>query len=200
MKRFVCILVTGLCMVSAFGQSKSKTWEHSLYIGTFGYSYTYNLLFPVYESFSIGGGIGLCLNYPTYSKSVWYKNDVKVKSRRDHTLEAGLPVYLRMNYYWDRYYTNLDIGYNFGLIGVFPGNYIPGGIVIASFCSYNGFFAEPQFGYHLNEKYSVAVGALLHQGHCHENTHHDTEDSSEEVSVYKSKLFPSLTIRFARHF
>jgi len=199
MKRLISLLIAGLSVTAIFGQNKTQTLEHTLSIGTFGYSCTYNLLFPVYESFNLGGGVGLGLSYPTNSKSVWYKEGVIVKSSKEHLIEAGIPVYLRANYQFDRYYVNLDLGYNVGFLTVHP-TLRPGSAIFASQLSYSGFFAEPQFGFRLNDKYSIAVGTLLHQGHGLERTVIVADDSTEEQVVYKSKLFPSLTIRFARHF
>ena len=127
-------------------------------------------------------------------------DNVKTSVERESQKEIDVPVYLRLNYGLDRLYFNCDLGYSFGFeaYGTTPA---PG----ASYepkCHYSGFFVEPQAGYRLSDKFSLALGLRMHQTDCGDSVYY-YETGSDMVIVDNSphnKLIPAITLRLAKHF
>ena len=161
---------------------------------------TFNRLYPLNGDFKLGFGAGVRFGKTLSSVSTKMVDNVKTSVECEPQKEIDVPIYVRLNYCLDKLYFNCDLGYSFGFEAYGP-TPAPG----ASYepkPHYSGFFVEPQAGYRLSDKLSLALGLRMHQTDCGDSVYY-YETGSDVVFVDTNphtKLVPALTLRLAKHF
>ena len=161
---------------------------------------TFNRLYPLNGDFKLGFGAGVRFGKTLSSVSTKMVDNVKTSVECEPQQEIDVPIYVRLNYCLDKLYFNCDLGYSFGFEAYGP-TPAPG----ASYepkPHYSGFFVEPQAGYRLSDKLSLALGLRMHQTDCGDSVYY-YETGSDVVFVDTNphtKLVPALTLRLAKHF
>ena len=126
--------------------------------------------------------------------------------RRTFSNELDLPMFLRIGYSRNRFFTNLDGGYALGLSSFTNREMAttPTGLGITSFISrgglrYNGIFLEPQAGCSIGRHSALALGLLLQ--HSRITDHIRTDDykhqSYSTQALQRNIMTPSITLRYA---
>lgn len=150
------------------------------------------------RGFRAGAGVGMrfaapCLQYIIQDERV---------SRR-FCREMDVPLFVRLGYGKDRFFTNLDTGYAFSIISFFGAGWEPGG---KKDPCYNGLFFEPQAGWKIGRRSSLALGLLLQHSVVKDHLHTEYGDlgsSSYYTSVQvttKKPFTPAFTLRYGLEF
>lgn len=142
----------------------------------------------------VGGGLGIRL-------SSSYK--LKDFPRKNEHNELDMPLFLRVGYNLDRLYASIDAGYTLGLVARYGFGLVPGGW---DDCDYDGLFVEPQIGWRIDSRNSVALSLLLQQSTIQKRTttENGTKGSPDYSITFKSEqvtLFvPAVSLRYAYNF
>ena len=135
--------------------------------------------------FHVGAGIGLQLVRNLQDDKI--TDGVRSKV---YLPEISVPVFVRFGYTETNLFARVDAGYALGLLCFDDFMPYPG-------AEYKGFFFEPQVGYKLDGKQSLALGLLLHQNTIRAI---QTFTSGGMVTSESTRLFtvftPALTIRY----
>jgi len=114
-----------------------------------------------------------------------------------------VPLFARIGYGKDRFFTNLDAGYAFSIISFYGADWIPGG---KKDPCYNGLFFEPQAGWKIGRRSSLALGLLLQHSIVNDHLHTEYGDlgsssyyTSVEVTT-KKPFTPALTLHYGFEF
>lgn len=142
----------------------------------------------------VGGGLGIRL-------SSSYK--LKDFPRRNEHNELDIPLFLRVGYNLDRLYASIDAGYTLGLVARHGFGLVPGG---SDDCDYDGLFVEPQIGWRIDSRNSVALSLLLQQSTIQKRTttENGTMGSPDYSITFKSEqvttLVPTVSLHYAYNF
>lgn len=142
----------------------------------------------------VGGGLGIRL-------SSSYK--LKDFPRRNEHNELDIPLFLRVGYNLDRLYASIDAGYTLGLVARYGFGLDPGGW---DDCDYDGLFVEPQIGWRIDSRNSVALSLLLQQSTIQKRTttENGTMGSPDYSITFKSEqvttLVPTVSLYYAYNF
>ena len=142
----------------------------------------------------VGAGLGIRL-------SSSYK--LKGFPRKNEHNELDMPLFLRVGYNLDRLYASIDAGYTLGLVARYGFGFAPGGW---DDCDYDGLFVEPQIGWRIDSRNSVALSLLLQQSTIQKRTttENGTMGSPDYSVTFKSEqvttLVPSVSLRYAYNF
>lgn len=142
----------------------------------------------------VGGGLGIRL-------SSSYK--LKDFPRKNEHNELDIPLFLRVGYNLDRLYASIDAGYTLGLVARYGFGLVPGGW---DDCDYDGLFVEPQIGWRIDSRNSVALSLLLQQSTIQKRTttENGTMGSPDYSITFKSEqvttLVPTVSLHYAYNF
>lgn len=142
----------------------------------------------------VGGGLGIRLS-SSY--------ELKYFPRSNKHIEMDMPLFLRVGYNLGNIYASVDAGYTLGLVARYGRGYVPGGW---DDCDYDGLFVEPQIGWRIDSRNSVAVGLMLQQSTIQKRTttENGTMGSPDYSVTFKSEqvttLVPSVSLRYAYNF
>ena len=142
----------------------------------------------------VGGGLGIRL-------SSSYK--LKDFPRRNEHNELDIPLFLRVGYNLDRLYASIDAGYTLGLVARHGFGLDQGGW---DDCDYDGLFVEPQIGWRIDSRNSVALSLLLQQSTIQKRTttENGTMGSPGYSITFKSEqvttLVPTVSLHYAYNF
>ena len=114
-----------------------------------------------------------------------------------------MPLFLRVGYNFDKLYANVDAGYTLGLVARYGRGYVPGGW---DDCDYDGLFVEPQIGWRIDSRNSVALSLLLQQSTIQKRT--TTENGTKGSPGYSisskteqvTLFVPAVSLRYAYNF
>ena len=142
----------------------------------------------------VGAGLGLRI-------ASSYK--LKGFPRKNEHNELDIPLFLRVGYSVGDIYASIDAGYTLGLVARYGFGFVPGG---RDDCDYDGLFIEPQIGWRIDSRNSVAVGLMLQQSTIQKRTttENGTMGSPDYSVTFKSEqvttLVPGVSLRYAYNF
>ena len=202
MKRVVCFILVGL---AAFSLQAQGYINYSLEVSAgagFGRG-PQALVEPQFVAqyglgggFKIGAGVGIraakpCFQYVTRNG----------ESERNFCNEVDVPLFLRLGFGGEKLFAQIDAGYALSAISLYGSDYVPGG---KKDPCYKGLFVEPQIGWNVGSRSSLALGILLQKSAVMD---HVTTMSGSALSpsvtgtVQKQELFtPAITLRYGWRF
>lgn len=142
----------------------------------------------------VGAGLGV-----RFSSSYRLKHFPRSNKHR----EMDMPIFLRVGYNLGNIYASVDTGYTLGLVALYGLGMLPGGW---DDCDYDGLFVEPQIGWRIDTRNSVALSLLLQQSTIQKRT--TTENGTKGSPGYSisskteqvTLFVPSVSLRYAYNF
>ncbi len=199
MRKSACIII--LCMLcgALYAQSRlSYSIEYNLGYGLgkgplTSVGTTLVLQYDLGADLNAGAGIGWRIALPCFQ----YTTTNGSATKKNYCMDFDVPLFVRLGYSTGYFFTNVDAGYAIGLIGLYIQGLLPGDLKDTA---YSGLFIEPQIGWNINKKRSLAIGCLIQHSIVH-----NVEITREEGSIYRHSwpeglYTPTLTLRYSQRF
>lgn len=195
MKKIVSIIV--LCMAALWSMSAQSKFSYSLELKAGAglghgpaalFMPEFAVQYDLGNGFIAGAGTGLRFVLPCFS----YRTINDKFAGRSFIQELDMPLFLRIGYGKDKFYANLDTGF---ALGIAAGQmFVSGGGKLRPI--YNGLFFEPQAGWRISDRRTLALGILFQQSRVKDNILTQTVESTTGTTTTRELITPATTIRY----
>ena len=197
MKRLVITLLACFVALSVAAQGRiSYSLEFSGGVG-FGRGPLFTVAPDFVAQYDLGemvkAGVGVGARYSMPCET--YKNTNGSHERR-FCYELDIPVFARLSWGGEKFYSNLDAGYNVVNVFTTMGTYwVPTGDIDPI---YDGLFIEPQACWRISRKSMLAIGLLFQQGNIRDTFSKPYSDGGgfSSTQSHENELFPAITLRY----
>lgn len=199
MKKLFCIgiLLVLACAVVPVSSLAQNNLSYSLETAAgagFGKGPLFTLCpqFVFQDKFDSGIVLGMGAGMRFAMPCVQYNTNNGVGSR-DCGMELDLPLFLRIGYGKNHFFSNVDAGYAIGVIATTNLGAVSGG---RTKLSYNGLFCEPQVGWKLNERHALALGVLFQNSTYKDCVVTQVDDMVSKEVTTRNQFTPAITFRY----